>query len=534
MRPANIEQLGLILERLVTFGGACVPNSWRNWLRHVGIAHGIQSKDWMCPTRHFLVDAVPARNALDLTRRAALRDPLYRTHLDLSLISVIHAVAVAERWQRLEELIFHACLPAAPRLMLLLESQIERLAHQARNLSDADWKNARLTMLDGESNTFFAWDRQLWGDCRGPSDLFPLLLDLYLPLTGQPVHLSEDDERIDAASRGRVAQLILAAIEGEGLVIPASELEITRRLQDSGVPVRTWAVTATHFSAALVARVACECSYRVSCGDLTAVPGGLAELAKQSYCIHSDEVRVPTRLSAIADDGESTIAMFSVSLSLNRWPDETPEESPSWMRVPGVAVFSAAGKRRTDSPEADDALLSFSDHPLYGFILQLLLLEALDRELGEETLILALPPNSKIASVEEWADTKVLYRPRIRKANSYCAESQGFLVLGLLDDVFTWVARELGIVSVATPFVLESGGPWSRAIALMSTAQVVDGRPDRWILTATTHILDRLHSGTLMRNVIREGRALRDKMHSVLLTLWREKSETIFEEELSA
>jgi hypothetical protein len=62
----------------------------------------------------------------------------------------------------------------------------------------------------------------------------------------------------------------------------------------------------------------------------------------------------------------------------------------------------------------------------------------------------------------------------------------------------------------------------------------VDGRPDRWILTIAGFILDRLHGGSLMNEVIRGQRQARDRAHRVLITLWEEVSSASRKESISA
>jgi hypothetical protein len=54
----------------------------------------------------------------------------------------------------------------------------------------------------------------------------------------------------------------------------------------------------------------------------------------------------------------------------------------------------------------------------------------------------------------------------------------------------------------------------------MHTAQLIVGRHDRWELA--THFLDRLHAGVLMKDVIRRGRAIRNRMHVILTGLWHD------------
>jgi hypothetical protein len=151
-------------------------------------------------------------------------------------------------------------------------------------------------------------------------------------------------------------------------------------------------------------------------------------------------------------------------------------------------------------------------------LLQLLLLEALDRELGEETLILAPPLGRKVENIE--AATRLLYRPREDVTNREETRKRRFLALGGLDQAVGQLARHLGVSTVAAIGDWSSSAAWSRALALMHTAQLIVGRHDRWELA--THFIDRLHSGILMKDVIRRGRAVRDRMHAVLSGMWHD------------
>jgi hypothetical protein len=207
-------------------------------------------------------------------------------------------------------------------------------------------------------------------------------------------------------------------------------------------------------------------------------------------------------------------------------------DAPHWMPLPGTDQLASAGKRRSELGAVDQALRELAEHPLYGLVLQLLLLEALDRELGEETVILAPPLNRRIESFAQWAETLVLYRPHEDTTDNPAQPAKGFHVLGRFDEVFAQIAREVGIVKVASPLEEDAATPWSKALALMSTADLVIGKHDRW--TITTQILDRLHSGALMKDIIRQGRTLREKMHSVFLALWQEKSGAEINEAVTA
>jgi hypothetical protein len=520
-RPSQVEQLGQTLEHLVTYGGARVPDGWQAFLRRVGIAGFADDKVWMWPTQHFLRDALPARDSADLMRRALIRDPLYRLHLDLCLLSVIHTVAIAERWNRFEEILFNACLPVAPRLMQLLDWQMAKSEKLARELTPESWRRITEACDGVHAEPFAEWDRQLWGKYRGFADLFPLLLDLYVPLTLQPVHISFVEGESGSLERAILTSLVLTAREGEGLTFAASEVRRLTYLQDAGVPLRTMLLSEERVLAYLVGRVSSESDSFELNDELADVPLGLPVTAKGSYLVSKVDQNVRTLWSI--REPTPMLAVVSIPCEMSSWPIESSEHSPKWLQLPGSEVLATAGARKSDSRDSDKALSQVANHPLYGFLLQLLLLEALDRELGEETVTLALPQNRKLEGLNDWAETRVLYRLREQKEELAEQQSRGFLVLGTLDEIVGRIAHEVGIVGVAEPY-RTTAGPWSRALALMNTAGLVDGRPDGWILTITNYILDRLHGGTLMKEVIRGGRTVREKMHGVLTTLWQEQA----------
>jgi len=529
--PENVDCLREILMRLATNGGARVPVEWQEWLLSVGVAARTDGTIWLSPTHDFLSDVIPARDELDLLRRVTVRDPMYRFHLDLSLISVIHSVAAAERWQRLDELLFNSCRSIAPRLMQILEWEIARTGRAARQLTDADWKRTHESILKDEAAPFFKWDNQLWGECRGPSELFPLLLSLYLPLCQLPVCLAYSESADEASGVRCLASLVKAAGEGEGVELPRDRIAVIRNLQDHGVPVRLWDLNNSHCIASLVIPVTFQSILSVSSTDYSPAPASVPVAARSSYSIRLGQERIPSRLSAFAE-GATTIALCSLPPDCSRWPAKSPIELPEWMPLPGADDLATSGKRRIESPAVDQALRDLAEHPLYGLVLQLLLLEALDRELGEETVILSPPLNRRIESFEHWAETVVLYRPRDDTKENIALPPKGFHLLGRCDEVFGKVARKVGIVKVASSLEKGSATPWSKALALMSTADLVVGKQDRW--TITPQILDRLHSGALMKDIIRQGRVLRDKMHSVFVSLWQEQAGVPSKEAFSA
>lgn len=522
-RPPDIHELGSVIDRLVTFGGARVPEPWRPYLAAVGVAASATNGEWMYPTQPFLQHALPARDRDDLIRRVAVRDPQYRLHVDLCLCSIVHSVAVSERWSRMEELLFGRCRPIAPRLLQLLTWSSRNSSCAVRELPSSAFRQ----IIDDGDEAFPSWDRQLWGDSRSPADLFPLLLDLYVPLAIQPWHISSEVE-LDHAL---LASLIRAARDGEGLALASTKTDALDAMQRIGLPVRVVSRVNDSIQAFAVGVIEMVGSDFAYVGEPVEAPFGISGNAKQSRVV--PQTLGEPQWSVRESSQVAGIVPLSIDQEAGRWPAEADDEAPEWLQLPGSDVISTAAKRRQDSQDADKALETVSSHPLYGFLLQMLLLEALDRELGEETLALALPQNRKLETAEDWSETKVLYRPREDSKARRETDGDGFLVIGSIDGIVPRIAHEVGILGVATPYGTDQK-PWSRAIYLLSTAGIVDGRPHSWRLTITTFILDRLHSGTLMKDVIRGGRDIRDRIHKVLLTLWKEQTIATDEEKIPA
>ncbi|MDM4018183.1 hypothetical protein [Roseiconus lacunae] len=523
-RPQDIQQLASAVDRLVTCGGARIPVNSATYLQFLGIAAGGGENDWAWPTQSFLRTALPAADKTDLLRRVVIRDPQYRLHIDLSLCSVIHAVAVAERWQRLEELLFGACQTLAPRFGQLLSWLAVRFDQPVREISTAKIQQA---ISENAHPSFVKWDVAIWGDSRSPADLFPLLLDLYVPLNQQPFHVSEATD----VNHVLLASLIAAANQGEGLSLNSGDADDLQRLQDCGLPIRVERQPNETLYAYIVGRIELVSKTNDTIGELEDVHAGLTNAAKLSDVIQPSTERWSWSVQEWASPG--IVAPASLEHDAVRWPQESSADKPEWLQLPGSELISTAARRRKDSPDADVALQQVAAHPLYGFILQMFLMEALDRELGEETLALALPQNRKLESAGDWAETKILYRPRDESNESDDAERDGFLVLGSLDEVIPVIGRMVGIEGIATPYRSDLM-PWSRAVYLMSTAGIVDGRPHSWRLTITSFVLDRLHGGRLMKDVIRGGRNFRDQMHIALSELWKEQAKNAKEETIPA
>jgi hypothetical protein len=172
---------------------------------------------------------------------------------------------------------------------------------------------------------------------------------------------------------------------------------------------------------------------------------------------------------------------------------------------------------RSKSPEVEQSLLLLSQHILFGFLIQLLLVDALDRELGQETLTLMPPMDQKVENIE--FATHVFYRPA-PDAGAGDDVALPAYDLGGLDDVLRMVAEKFGIRGAPLMFGSENNSAWSNALALLRTAGVIVGKHYGWAIDEA--VLDRLHGGGLMTGVLRRGRDMRDRIREELRLLWDE------------
>lgn len=521
------EDLQPILEALATYGAARPSIKLQVWLQSSGVAEMTPSSGWMAPTHGWIEDVLPARNGMDLLRRTILRIPRYRAHLDISLSAVLHAVGASERWVRFEELLFGAYAPFAQRFAALLEWQERESAVKALELRQHAWQEADKKISSLLLHTFSHWDEELWGASGNPNLLFPLLGDLYLPLIESPVYLSLGAGGISVQTGSLVAGLICAAKHGEGVLLPIQTgVEESTHLIPLGLPVRLLSSpTAPGYCVlGLIGRVSLSVQdkFQVSEPSYALMPGGVPFCVQQSAFLEDPLGMIADFMATfweMADDQKTISAFMSIDRKLDRWPSDPTDDAPPWSRVPTLETLGAIAKPRRLSPEADEALMSMASHTLYGFLLQLLLLEALDRELGEETLILAPPIDRKVQDLE--GTTVVLYRSRLVTDPSQEIALRPLYELGPLDPVLARVSREIGILRVCRPYIEEDAGPWSRSLKLLRSAQIIIARHDRWSIAPD--VLDRLHGGGLMTQIIRRGRALRERLHAVLEALWMQR-----------
>ncbi len=493
--PKDLDALQDLLVELALGGMLEKAPKCHRWLEGAGIAQATDDEH-LTPTEDWLSCSLPASSPADLLTRTLLRDPLYRLHVDVLVTEVVAAVGSSGRWQRLEDLLFGDLASLAPRVSALLDSA-QPPDQPARPWSEIAWR--ALDPLPREVSGRL--DERCWGVSGSAAAMFPILRTRYPRLASVPVFIDTDDAIIGAT--------IVAAASGEAVRLPrARRTELVEWLY-RGVPL-WWRPLA---DGSLEITLSSPCRARSQPGDAVSQPfsRGVPELARSRSAVVPSES--PGRRAAfweIVEESHVGLA-FAGAESGNVWPgDDIATRRGLPRRRQLLAVGGARPSQRGEPDLPADAIRRLAEHPLFGFWLQVLLLEALDRELGDETVLLAPPTHALVDDVA--GTTRVYYRPRPG------AENDGWpaLELGPLDEVMTQVAAALGVRTVGV--LGKAFGPWSMGLALLATVGLAQTRHDRWTLSA--HALDRLHGGGLMTGVIRRGKEFRERLHDVLEGLW--------------
>jgi hypothetical protein len=521
-KPENIASMTDVLENLATFGAALIPVRYRPWLTAIGVVHEESIDGWSIPTPFWIDDTLPCQNPKDLLRKTVLRDCRYRAHLDISMATVLHAIGVSERWQRLEELIFEAFLPFMPRFVQLMEWQQKVTGKKLKQISETDWLKADESTTRGCVTLFVQWDEILWGESKTLSSKFPLLTDLYLPLIHYPIGINSRTHQFPEKSGGLLYQLVNAATQKDGLIVSNDFKEHAEYLANNGIPIRTSFYSDQFIMAWLVGRVTISENKWVDSEGFEAiqVPFGITDRTSKSMIVKSKDMSgAVANLWDVIDSGTKLYSFLSIKDRASQWPDEISKRNPPWAKIPDKSSLMSVGKPRSLTPNIDGELRNLCGHRLYGALIQLFLLEALDRELGEETLTLAPPLHHRTDRIEE--ETHVLYQPRSKPGIDRMLQQLQSFDLGLIDTTLSALAQYLGIYRICHPYEDEISGPWSHALKLLRDSGVVTGYHDRWTLSSP--VLDRLHGGGLMTSVIRRGRQYRDNIHDALYTMWKIK-----------
>jgi hypothetical protein len=159
---------------------------------------------------------------------------------------------------------------------------------------------------------------------------------------------------------------------------------------------------------------------------------------------------------------------------------------------------------------------------LFGLLLQFFIAEAFGRELNDPRLSVQ---SRSLAPGE--SELSVTYQPLATKSatdeQATVSISAGLVRrarrLGTLDDVLTGLATDLGIYTI--PRVYEGlPAPWAAGTLLLRRSGVLGLQ--RGELTLEGAFFDLCHRSRLMRNVVRRGRSVRDRVQALLLARWEQ------------
>lgn len=500
-RPSDLEMLEAQLAQLALGDALLLETSVKSWLESIAVVRPCEA-DTVIADEDWLACALPSSSEEELLTRTLLRDPLYRLHVDIFLAEVVVAVGQSGRWPRLEELIFGELSILAPRIAAMIE--FARSGYGG--WETVSWRN--LDVLPKETSSLM--DQRCWGISGAPDELFPILRIRYPALASVPVFLP--------MSSPLAARVVSAATRGEGIRISGQRKAEVIDLAWQGAPLWWYS-----HNDQLEVSLGAPCRTRGLAEDLTShmfSRGIPAHVRERSALVPDHCAAIRASFWKIADTKVDGLA-FVGAQSRKAWPEDKDAAGrglPCREQLEHL-VRSRQPLHGTSDP-ADDALQLLAEHPLYGFWIQILLLEALDRELGEETLIFAPPTHALVEDVE--AETRIFYRPR----NDSSVQAQLLYELGSLDDIMTKIAKSVQVHPV--PTLGDAGGTWAMSLALLARVGVVQTRHDRW--TLSTHVLDRLHGGGLMTGVIRRGRTFREHVHNGLEQLWQTRHEAAQED----
>ncbi|MEW8552655.1 MAG: hypothetical protein AB2605_02585 [Candidatus Thiodiazotropha sp.] len=531
MNGNTINRTGVVLDELLreltvlaTYGRGRVGESNSRWLSAIGILVDARGADGSQPRRTWLDATLPCADRRDLLCRSLLRDPNYRLHVDIVVGAILQTIGATGRWSRLEGLLFHSFRYFIPRFSGLLDWVSVSLQKEPYELTIEDWQNIDAENAGPDAELFRNWDKTLWGGGSNYADMFPLLEKLYLTLTDVAVFFSDVGTETENAF---LAKLILAARDGEGVLCTSEELETCKKIAARGAPLRLAETDKGKYVAGLCGCI--EFAYEKNVEKVFhEFAPGVCRSAKNSRLVPASEHDIGCDLWQIANEDACCFGFISVETDGESWPDrakkgkENDDNIVAQTGLPWGSELKDLVVPRKNSPRADESLALVARHLFYGFLIQILLLEALDRELGEETLILAPPTGGRVDDLE--GATHVFYRPR--QAAGEVWGHNDTLDLGLIDDVLSEVAVSVGLEKVFVPFK-GPVGPWSLGLRLMRSADLVRGRFDRW--TLAPHVLDRLHAGGMMTGVIRRGKGLRDRLHKALHEQWDQHRRSVGE-----
>jgi hypothetical protein len=451
------------------------------WLESVSVGH--VSEGHLHATEDWVITGLPAHSPKELARRVALRDPAYRLHLDFILVRVLSRMARDGRTAKIGDYLSSKLSHLAPRIAWLLSLVPD-------HPDEAHWADLETKWLHPSWQTSFgSWDAHLFGEVLGgPEQLFPLILDIYGPAGSDPVYACAGSLHLDRHQIVLLAELIRAANEREAVSFADRELKALQDLTSHfHLPIRMWKKTSeTRACAALVSplRLVASVSNDVA-GSQVPAPVSLPASLKESSIISDRVATTGTSLRCAALEASRAGAF------------------------PGFDLNSASLTERLrfrSVAERADFAWSF-DHPLFGLILQLFLIEAFGRELQDDCInILYVGGSENPESVD------VYFRPESRESR--------FLRLGQFEDSMVALARALNILTVPPPFTSGVSGPWTRALLLLLQGRLLLARSGEYMIS--DELFDVLHGKDFMKDVLREGNPIRDRIVARLKGIYDE------------
>jgi len=451
------------------------------WLASVGVGH--VSKGNLHATEDWVVSGLSAHSPKELARRVAFRDPAYRLHLDFILVRVLSRMARDGRTAKIGDYLSTKLSHLAPRLAWLLSLVPD-------HPGDAHWADLENKWLHPAlQNCFSFWDTDLFADVLGGHEqLFPLILDIYGPAGTNPTYACAASLHLNHQQIVLLAELIPAANEREAVAFADKELKALQDLASHfHLPIRLWKKTAeTRACAALVSplRLIASLSKDVA-GSQVPAPVSLPASLKESSLIsdHAAAAGASLRCAAFEDARAGAFPGFDLN-------------SPSLTER--LRFRSAAEKA--------DFGWTF-DHPLFGLILQFFLIEAFGRELQDDCINIFY-----IGGSENPESVDVYFRPESRETR--------FLRLGQFEDTMVALARALNIFTVPSPVNSGPSGPWTRALLLLLQGRLLLARSGEYMIS--DELFDILHGKDFMKDVLREGNPIRDRIVARLKGIYDE------------
>lgn len=481
-RPDSLDHLEDLLVSLAITGGIVTDSPLALWLESIGVAH--YQDGYLQTSEEWVVNAFPAKNQRDLLRKVALRDASYRMHLDLLLAQVLSRMARDNRMGKVEEYLLGPLSSFAPRLAYVLNRK------RAAGFDDTDWVTIEKSFIGLENvKTFHRWDRSLFGDILGGAEQrFPIVLDLYGPVAGNQVYFRPKSFSMSADEVDLLADIVAAGSDRQAVYLKDNEERALDSILSRGcLPIRKWPGRSPE-----ALRVAC-----ISPIVLIGVKG-----RKVSGRTHCD---VPGELPA--------------ALVTNRLVVSSPDNIPPSLWVvletnsragafPSTNIYEPAAYEYAQfDPNDSRKILDLSEHRMFGFLIQFFMVEAFGRELGDECLNV-LP----IGSPDQPERIDVYYRPEKATAS--------YALLGHVDEVLTYVASRMNLFTIPSLWEKCRYGMWTQALLVLKQARVISFRAGEYLLNEK--FFDVCHSRTFMQEILRKGKDLRDRIHSVLAEKYEE------------